>query len=145
MNKNLLLSLLLTSLASCDSEELINKRKAEYAGAIEATAYVKEFYKPYLDCYALDPENKKQCLDKLSYIFAEDVKAIDGYVQGFTHACERLGFQYFINDLGLPCEKIDKGVMFEHQRNAYKVQCISGEQYYMRFDYKNNIWSLVEQ
>ncbi len=53
MSKKLLLTSLLISLASCGNAEDRNKYFAEAVGETKATAYSKEFYKPYLDCYAL--------------------------------------------------------------------------------------------
>lgn len=81
----------------------------------------------YLNCYALDSKLKQQCIEDLYF------------------EAEKLGFKQFLNNLNLPCERINDGPEFIEEKQAYLVKCQPNHQYLMRFTYETQEWKLIKE
>jgi hypothetical protein len=85
-----------------------------------------EIHAKYLACYALDPQAKQQCLESLQY------------------ELEKQGFKIFINNLGLPCDKVEEGPEFMEEKQAYLIKCQPAYEYLMLFNYDTKEWKLIK-
>lgn len=66
------------------------------------------------------------------------------YLINFQYEAERLGFKYFINDVGKSCDSINKGPEFDQQEQRYIVKCEGDKTYLMRFNYETREWKLED-
>ena len=112
---------------------------------ILASCKQKDAAEEYLGCYALKPSVKQKCVDKLAekYI-SEKHKENKLYTQSFQYEQEKLGFKHFLNKQNLPCDYIDEGVLYSNERKVYIVKCNPDHKYYMKFNYDNKVWRVVQ-
>ncbi len=113
-------------------------------GQFAAIKSPTEIHLSYLQCYALNPEEKKACVDKLAntYIDKEYAKN-QPYRIAFQHESEKLGFLAFLHSNSLMCNKIVEGPSFVDKVKSYKVICTCGSIYFMKFDYEQSKWKLI--
>lgn len=104
-----------------------------------------EIHKDYLNCYALPPANKDDCMKELTekYIIG-NVKKNNQYITAFQFECEKSGFKKFLNDHKLKCEDVIEVPKFVDARNAYEVICKPAAIYFMHFIYEKKEWQLVK-
>jgi len=97
----------------------------------------------YLACYALNPIAKQKCTDKLAkkYIPTKLQKDTE-YKKNFQFKQEKLGFQQFIQKAGKTCKNINNGPEFDQKEGAYLVKCDEQNQYYLMFDYEDEVWGV---
>lgn len=102
----------------------------------------------YLQCYALNPNNKEQCIQKLDKYVPSTYKADSTLYKQFVYDMERLGFANFLTKHGKECQKIDAGPIYSEATAAYEVHCINKEQkirvFYMQFDYDKEQWNIID-
>lgn len=139
INKFILIGTISTSLVSCNETP-------DNSSHAEATKYARmlkhEVHEKYLSCYPLHSETKKQCVKELNQRYLKKHLSNNEYVESFRYESEKLGFKNFIISQGLPCENIEDGPEYDDANRAYLVKCGNDSNYYMRFDYKANSWSL---
>ncbi|PCJ28949.1 MAG: hypothetical protein COA94_03235 [Rickettsiales bacterium] len=105
----------------------------------------KEIHLAYLQCYALQENDKKQCHQLITQQFNLDREpSSQKYWLYYSYEAERLGFQWFLNSHNKSCAKIDHGVLFNQATNSYDVICADGNKFKMSFSYKDNSWTLLE-
>lgn len=126
------------SLTSCEKADTspygLGKRSAK---AVKA-----EIHNEYLQCYALQPKNKKQCVFQLNKKYLKKHSSDQEYRLSFQYEAEKLGFKHFLTRKKLRCNDIKDGPNYENKHQAYLVKCGSNQNYLMQFDYYNKEWSL---
>ncbi len=126
--------------SACGSDEFpwqkIDKQAYE-----DAESLSDEVRLAYLQCYPLDYQNKKACIQVLNdqYIKAE-YKTNLQYQRSFQYKLEKLGFLKFLQDRNLTCLDIDHGPKFIKSANAYQVICTCSNIYFMQFDHIKEKW-----
>lgn len=113
-------------------------------GQSAATKSSTEVHLLYLQCYALNPLEKKVCVDELANMYIEEkYNENQQYKVAFQHESEKLGFLTFIHNNNQKCKKIVEGPGFVDKQKAYKVICTCGNTYFMKFDYEKGKWKLI--
>jgi hypothetical protein len=98
----------------------------------------------YLGCYALEPSLKQKCVDRLAKKYISEAKRNDEqYVKSFQYEYEKLGFKEFLNGKNLPCDNIMEDILYDNKHQAYRVGCQPDHEYFLRFDYNNQLWRVV--
>ncbi len=142
MKNQTILLLLALAITSCKPAE--DQTTPTFKAKSCAKAVKKEIHQKYFNCYALNEQAKKQCVDGLAATYVETRwKGNQDYIQTFQFECEKLGFKEFLENLGLPCESIKGGPKFREDKNAYEVICKPKGRYFMHFDYEKKQWSVL--
>ena len=120
---------------------------ADYTKELGQDAAVKssdETHLAYLQCYALNPQEKKLCVEKLSSKYIDEKYSNDqDYKTAFQHQAEKQGFLAFLRNHRLPCKSINEGPKFMQKEKAYKVLCVCSNSYLMQYDYEKKEWKIV--
>ena len=121
-----------------------NKITTIILSSILASCQAENNAQQYLDCYALEPTAKQICVSKLTkkYI-AKNLQQDVAYVQEFQYKHEKSGFKQFLNKRKLPCNKINQGVLYNDEKQAYEIKCEPAQEYFMRFDSEKKKWSVL--
>ena len=144
MKKSLTL-LTITALSACTTMGDVEKEALKQAAINAAKNQSNEVHLAYLQCYALRDLDKKDCKRAAKKLTTDRQGAITWeYILPFDYEVERLGFKAFLQDAGKKCSGVDKGPKFNSDSKAYDVLCTDGNQYGMRFDYKESMWKLEE-
>jgi hypothetical protein len=139
-SKKLLFLTLTLLLTSCGDEPPTDEQRGVYT----AKSTRHDITYEYLQCYALNAEEKRQCIDPLNAQYPNHHgKESQEYIKAYQFESEKLGFKHFLNNLNLKCEKIEEGPLFVEEKQAYLVKCKPKNQYLMRFDYESNQWQLI--
>ena len=130
------------TLTSCREEP--DRTTIQGEAKYNASMIKHEIHSEYLNCYPLAPAQKKACTEKIAdqYLKPRFENEYKTYKETFQYESEKLGFKYFLNDKGLPCDSVVQNPEFDHNKEAYLVICSSDKQYYMQFDYDNKQWNL---
>jgi len=116
-----------------DKEQAINDARAVVAPR-----------RAYLQCYALKREAKNECTKQIAKQYIpEQWRSNFEYTRAFQFESERLGFVSFLEAQSFLCGEIKNGPKFIDSANAYLVVCNNGHNYFMRFNYLNERWSVV--
>jgi len=91
----------------------------------------------YLACYALEPSSKQICVQKLAEKYITEDKRLNE-----QYKYEKLGFKEFLNQQNLACNHIKEGVLYDSKKQAYRIKCQSGHEYFMKFDYEIKSWNI---
>lgn len=146
MKKYQIQSVLLLALSFALRSEAAEFSDPEFLGKSAAKKMNAEVHNSYLQCYPLKKPDKDSCLKELNLKYVSNkYKADTEYVRAFQFEAEKLGFKNFLNDLKLPCERVDDGPEFSSDMHAYLVKCIPDHQYHMQFDYKDKKWTIPKE
>ncbi len=146
MKKYQIQSILLIALNLSSYSEAADLSDPEFLGKSSAKNVAPQVYAAYLQCYALQKSEKEACLKELALKYINKKQNTDArYVQAFQYEAEKLGFKNFLNDLKLPCERVDNGPEFSSDMHAYLVKCTPNHQYHMQFDYKDKKWIIPKE
>ncbi len=139
---------LMFCLSSCQIEG-VQKQQTNKNQAIEdAKAPNHETHLDYLQCYALNHQEKKDCVKKLTnkYIeikFRENIH----YTSSFQYEAEKQGFIQFLKNKGRPCDSIKSSPKYVLEIESYVVKCNNiniSAVYLLRFDYEKKEWNIVK-
>ncbi len=113
---------------------------------IEAAQHAdKALHLAYLVCYPLAREEKRSCNTKAGKSHPYRSKVLSHiYQNAFDQEAERLGFQAFLEERGMPCLRLDAKPLYQPADNAYRVECEDAENYLLYFDTTNKTWHVVE-
>ncbi len=143
MKKILTTTIISLSLTACSSLGQTEITALKQAGINDARNAGKELHLAFLQCYALQEVDKKNCQRMAGSNNPSYAAAVTwDYIRPFRYEAEKLGFKAFLNDQGKTCKAINDGPMYDADQKAYAVNCTSGQTYYMRFDTKEVAWQL---
>lgn len=99
----------------------------------------------YLNCYALEENEKSLCNASLSQKYVNsDWHSNEFYIREFRFQMEKLGFYNLLLKNGLECDNIADLPFFIEQENAYLLKCGSRQNYLVKFDYQNKNWIILK-
>jgi hypothetical protein len=131
------------ALASCEAPENLDSSAAKNEAKYMAGITKHEIHTEYLNHYALDHLLKAKGLKHLAQSYVpKKWQQNEEYIQEFGYECEKLGFKEFLQKQNLPCEKLTQSPIFDHQLDAYVVQCAPVGIYNMGFDYDKKQWNV---
>jgi hypothetical protein len=133
----------LLSLSACQ-EDKPDRTTIYGRGKYDARIIKHEVHAGFLNCYPLDPREKKQCINLVAdkYLKEKYDKDYQTYLKSFQSESEKLGFKYFLEDRGLACKSVPDNPTYDSREDIYLVRCSSGQRYHMQFDYDNREWNV---
>ena len=131
--------LISVSLSSCITKEILQSTAID-----DARRAPEGLHLGYLNCYALQEADKKNCRNYISHVHKRraGVSSWD-YILPFDYEAERLGFAAFLRNKGKSCENVNDGPKYDLNKKAYIVNCVGGQRNLMRFNRKKGEWQLV--
>ena len=130
--------------SSCSRSEIEKQNKIKEHAISDARNAAPEVYQAYLQCYALNYQDKNNCVKELAGInILQKWRDNHHYTKAFQYEAEKLGFVKFLRNHDLYCETIDDGPEFVTTAKAYLITCRNGNDYFMQFDSFKKEWKLV--
>ena len=138
---NFKILLLVFSLSSCVGNNLQSPQQDKQRAKKDAKNASSETHFAYLQCYALNPKEKQNCLTGLKnkYISPE-LRRNTNYTTSFQYEAEKLGFMQFLKNKNFPCNNIKNGPQYSKETESYVVKCSENKLYLLRFDYEEGEW-----
>ena len=145
MKKILVTTIASLSLAACSTLGETEISALKQAGINDARQADTNMHLAFLQCYALQEVDKKFCQREAGGVNENYKHAITwDYIRPFRYEAERLGFKAFLNQQGKSCDNVNEGPQYQQKNRTYQVNCTNGNQYSMRFDYRESQWHLEE-
>ena len=110
----------------------------------DAKAAPEEVSAEYLQCYALNENNKSLCTAPLIQRYINPMwRNSKFYIREFRFHMEKQGFYNLALKNALKCDHVDEAPLFIEQENAYLLKCSLKKNYFLRFDYRYKTWVIL--
>ncbi|MGC0371380.1 MAG: hypothetical protein DGJ47_000069 [Rickettsiaceae bacterium] len=138
MKKTIILLLALISSAQGTAIDV------QQAAINDAKAALPEVSMEYLQCYALNENDKSLCATPLVQKYINPRWRFNElYIRKFRFYMEGQGFYNFALRKGLKCDYVNEAPLFSKPENAYLLKCSPEQNYFLQFDYKQKHWKIL--
>ena len=132
--------ILLLALVSSSQGSVIDVRQAAIN---DAKAAPTEVSMEYLQCYALNENDKSLCATPLVQKYINPRWRVNElYIREFRFHMERRGFYNLALKNNLKCDYVNEAPLFSKHQNAYLLKCGPQQNYFLQFDYDLKAWKI---
>ncbi len=144
MKKFILPLLSIFFFTACNDSHIEKQNALKKQAIIDATNMTAQIHESYLNCYALNYQNKIQCVSKLNKQYlAPDKLDSAHYKSAFQYEAEKQGFINFLQKSNIACNVLEESPKFIQEAKSYIVQC-DNNLHFLRFDYLKEKWVVVK-